>query len=90
MDRLHHGGVSEFSGRELSIHGASEASMTCPHIWRPCAAACDRGAFPTDQHRRDEMCALGHKQTSRHVRVMSVSPPKADIRERTQYVCFVP
>ena len=36
------------------------------------------------------MSALGHEQTSRHVRVMSVLPLKADIRQRIQYVCFVP
>jgi hypothetical protein len=36
------------------------------------------------------MSALGHEQTSRHVRAMSVIPPKADIRQRIEHVCFVP
>ena len=36
------------------------------------------------------MSALGQKQTSRHVRVMSVIPLKADIRRRIEHVCFVP
>ena len=36
------------------------------------------------------MSALGHEQTSRHVRVMSVIPLKADIHERGLHVCFVP
>jgi len=35
------------------------------------------------------MSALGHKQTSRHVRVMSVIPLKADIHKRL-YVRLVP
>ena len=34
--------------------------------------------------------ALGHEQTSRHVRVMSVLPLKADIRQRMEHVSFVP
>ena len=29
----------------------------------------------------DEMSALGHEQTSRHVRLMSVIPLKADIHQ---------
>ena len=36
------------------------------------------------------MSALGHEQTSRHVRVMSVIPLKADIRHCVEHVCFVP
>ena len=36
------------------------------------------------------MSALGHKQTSRHVRVMCVIPLKADIHQRGLHVCFVP
>jgi len=36
------------------------------------------------------MSALGQKQTSAHVRVMSALPPKADITERDRYVRFVP
>ena len=36
------------------------------------------------------MSALGHEQTSRHVRVMSVIPLKADIRQRALHVRFVP
>jgi len=36
------------------------------------------------------MSALGHEQTSRHVRVMSVIPLKADIRQRIEHVCLVP
>ena len=36
------------------------------------------------------MSALGHEQTSRHVRVMSAIPLKAVIRRRVQRVCFVP
>ena len=36
------------------------------------------------------MSALGHEQTSRHVRVMSVIPLKADIRQRIEHVCYVP
>jgi len=35
------------------------------------------------------MSALGQKQTSRWVRVMSALPPKADIQRRRD-VCFVP
>ena len=34
--------------------------------------------------------ALGHEQTSRHVRVMSVIPLKADIRQREWHVRYVP
>ena len=36
------------------------------------------------------MAALGQKQTSRHVRVMSVLPLKADIRQREWHVRYVP
>ena len=36
------------------------------------------------------MSALGHKQTSRHARVMSVLPLEADIRQRGLHVRFVP
>jgi len=36
------------------------------------------------------MSALGQKQTSHHVRVMSVIPLKVDIRQRVEHVCFVP
>ena len=36
------------------------------------------------------MSALGQKQTSRHVRVMSVIPLKADIHQRGLHVRFVP
>ena len=36
------------------------------------------------------MPALGQKQTSRHVRVMSPSPPKADIGTQPRDVRFVP
>jgi hypothetical protein len=36
------------------------------------------------------MSALGHEQTSRPLRVMSVIPLKADIRRRIEHVCFVP
>ena len=36
------------------------------------------------------MSALGHEQTSRHVRVMSVIPLKADIDQRGLHVRFVP
>ena len=36
------------------------------------------------------MSALGQEQTSRHVRVMSVLPLKADIRQREWHVRFVP
>ena len=36
------------------------------------------------------MSAMGQKQTSRHVRVMSVIPLKADIRQRGLRVRFVP
>ena len=38
----------------------------------------------------DPMSALGHEQTSRHVRVMSVIPLKADIHQRGLHVRFVP
>src|SRR4029077_6175960 len=37
-----------------------------------------------------QMSALGHEQTSRHVRVMSVIPLKADIRQRGLRVRLVP
>jgi hypothetical protein len=37
-----------------------------------------------------QMSALGQKQTSAHVRVMSALPPKADIRCRDQHVRFLP
>ena len=36
------------------------------------------------------MSALGHEQTSRHVRVMSVIPLKADIHQRGLQVRLVP
>ena len=36
------------------------------------------------------MSAMGHEQTSRHVRVISVILLKADIRQRIEHVCFVP
>jgi hypothetical protein len=36
------------------------------------------------------MSALGQKQTSEHVRVMSALPPKADIAELEEHVRFVP
>ena len=36
------------------------------------------------------MSALGHKQTSRDVRVMSALRPKADIAAVEWHVCFVP
>jgi hypothetical protein len=36
------------------------------------------------------MSALGHEQTSRHVRAMSVIPLKADIRQRGWRVRYVP
>jgi hypothetical protein len=35
------------------------------------------------------MSALGQKQTSEHVRVMSALPPKADIAELEEHVRFV-
>ena len=36
------------------------------------------------------MSALGHKRTFSSVRVMSVLPLKADIRQRERHVRFVP
>ena len=36
------------------------------------------------------MSALGHEQTSRHVRVMSVIPLKADIHQRGLHVRLMP
>ena len=36
------------------------------------------------------MSAMGHEQTSHHIRVMSVLPLKADIRQRALYVRLVP
>jgi hypothetical protein len=39
---------------------------------------------------RMSMSDLGQKQTSRHVRVMSVIPLKADIRQREWHVRYVP
>ena len=36
------------------------------------------------------MSAMGHEQTSRHGRVMSVIPLKADIRQRGLHVREVP
>ena len=36
------------------------------------------------------MSAMGHEQTSRHARVMSVIPLKADIRQRGLDVRLVP
>ena len=38
----------------------------------------------------DKMSALGHEQTSRHVRVMSVITLKADIRKSEWHVRLVP
>jgi len=40
--------------------------------------------------RSEPMSALGQKQTSAHVRVMSALPPKADIDPRSANVRFVP
>jgi len=37
-----------------------------------------------------QMSALGHQQTSRHVRVMSVIPFKAHLHQRGLHVRFVP
>ena len=37
-----------------------------------------------------KMSALGHEQTSRHVRVMSVIPLKPDIHQRGLHVRLVP
>ena len=39
---------------------------------------------------KGEMSALGHEQTSRNVRVMSVVPLKADIHQRGVHVRLVP
>jgi len=36
------------------------------------------------------MSALGQKQTSEQVQVMSALPPKADIGTHSRDVCFVP
>jgi hypothetical protein len=36
------------------------------------------------------MSAMGHEQTSRHVRVMSIIPLEADIHQRGLHVRFVP
>jgi hypothetical protein len=36
------------------------------------------------------MSALGQKLTYRRDRVMSALPPKADIRQGFEHVCFVP
>jgi hypothetical protein len=36
------------------------------------------------------MSAMGHERTSRHVRVVSVIPLKADIRQRGFHVRLVP
>ena len=36
------------------------------------------------------MSALGHERTSRHVRIMSALPLKADIHMRGLQVCLVP
>jgi hypothetical protein len=36
------------------------------------------------------MSALGHKRTSKHVRIMSALPPKADIVQHGGHVRFVP
>jgi hypothetical protein len=46
----------------------------------------------TKQHakRTKSTSALGHEQTSRHVRVMSVVPLKADIHRREWLVRYVP
>jgi hypothetical protein len=38
----------------------------------------------------DFIDSIGHEQTSRHVRVMSVIPLKADIHQRGLYVRLVP
>jgi len=42
----------------------------------------ERGGLAQDSKINSPMSALGQKQTSAHVRVMSALPPKADIRER--------
>jgi len=36
------------------------------------------------------MSALGQKQTSAHIRIMSVSPPKADVDRARWNVRYVP
>ena len=43
-----------------------------------------------DKGENEVMSALGHEQTSRHVRVMSVIPLKADIHPRGLHVRLVP
>ena len=40
--------------------------------------------------REGVMSALGQKQTSRHVRVISVIPLKADIHQREWHIRYVP
>jgi hypothetical protein len=36
------------------------------------------------------MSALGRERTFRHVRMMSATPPKADIVRRDSHVCYGP
>ena len=46
--------------------------------------------MPVYRATREPMSALGHKQISRHVRVMSVILLKADIHQRGLHVGLVP
>jgi hypothetical protein len=44
----------------------------------------------SEKRARVSTSALGQKQTSGNVGMMSALPPKADIRPRDQDICFVP
>src|SRR6516225_7053625 len=57
---------------------------------RPRSTNGGRSSKRRESRRSEEMSALGQKQTSGHVRVMSALPPKADIAEGNRDVRFVP
>src|SRR6516165_7783345 len=57
---------------------------------RPRSTNGGRSSKRRESRRSEEMSALGQKQTSAHVLVMSALPPKADIRTQSRNVRFVP
>ena len=67
----------ELRPRSLRYYTIESRHKTLRNVLLKCAA-------------QNEMTALGQKQTSRQVRVMSALAPKADICSALTYVRFVP